>query len=82
VLRPEVVEAIERGQFHLYPVRTVDEGIEVLTGGKAGRIDEPGTVHCLVAARLRELAEGLRRFAAGPARAGVDEGERESAPTE
>jgi len=82
VLRPEVVEAIERGQFHLYPVRTVDEGIEVLTGCKAGRIDEPGTVHCLVAARLRELAEGLRRFAAGPARAGVGEGERESAPTE
>ncbi|MCX8072398.1 MAG: AAA family ATPase [Candidatus Binatia bacterium] len=62
VLRPEVVEAIRKGQFHLYPIRTIDEGIEILTGVKAGSIEEPGTVHYLVAQRLRSLAEGLRRF--------------------
>ena len=67
VLRPEVVEAVRAGQFHLYPVRTIDEGLEVLTGTKAGTVDEEGTLHYLVAQRLRRLAEGLRQFAApGP----------------
>lgn len=64
VLRPEVVEAIRAGQFHLYPIRTIDEGIEILTGVKAGSVEEPGTVHYLVMERLRALAEGLRRFEA------------------
>ncbi len=32
VLRPEVVEAISNRQFHLYPIRSIDEGLEVLTG--------------------------------------------------
>jgi predicted ATP-dependent protease len=82
VLRPEVVEAVRRGQFHLYPVRSVDEGIEVLTGCRAGRIDETGTIHFLVAGRLRALAEGLRRFVAAGGRPGGSEGERESNPAE
>jgi ATP-dependent Lon protease len=66
VLRAEVVEAIGRRQFHLYPIRTVDEGLEVLTGCKAGRTDEEGTIHFLAVQRLRRLAEGLRQFSAPP----------------
>jgi predicted ATP-dependent protease len=66
VLRAEVIEAIGKGLFHLYPVRTVDEGLEVLTGCKAGTIEEEGTVHHRAAQRLRRLAEGLRQFAAVP----------------
>ena len=62
VLRPEVAEAIRKGQFHLYSIRTVDEGLEVLTGYRAGSISEPGTVHYLAAQSLRRLAEGLRNF--------------------
>lgn len=68
VLRPEVVEAIQQGRFHLYPIRTIDEGIEILTGVKAGSVNEPGTVHALVLQRLRRLAEGLRRFEAPQAK--------------
>jgi predicted ATP-dependent protease len=71
VLRPEVIEAIRAGQFHLYPIRTIDEGIEVLTGGKAGGVDEPGTIHHLAGQRLRRLAEGLRYFAATAAAGGT-----------
>jgi len=67
VLRPEVIEAIRAGQFHLYPVRTIDEGLEVLTGRKAGGVAEEGTIHQLASQRLRQLAEGLRHFAATPA---------------
>jgi predicted ATP-dependent protease len=66
VLRPEVIEAIRAGQFHLYPIRTIDEGLEVLTGCHAGSITDEGTIHALAARRLRQLAEGLRQFAAGP----------------
>ncbi|HVN83424.1 MAG TPA: AAA family ATPase [Candidatus Binatia bacterium] len=66
VLRSEVVDAIRANQFHLYPVRTIDEGLEVLTGVKAGAVGETGTVHHLVAQRLRALAEGLKQFGMPP----------------
>ncbi|HUI28334.1 MAG TPA: AAA family ATPase, partial [Candidatus Kryptonia bacterium] len=66
VLRPEVVEAIRGGQFHLYPVRTIDEGLEILTGVKAGGVNEPGTIHYLAAQRLRQLAENLKQFGTLP----------------
>lgn len=67
VLRPHVTDAIRSGQFHLFPIRTVDEGLEVLTGHKAGGVREEGTVHYLAVQQLRRLAEGLRHFAAMPA---------------
>jgi predicted ATP-dependent protease len=64
VLRPPVVEAIRQGQFHLYPIRTIDSGLEVLTGCKAGSVLEAGTIHQIAAQRLRQLADGLRHFGA------------------
>ena len=42
VLKQEVLEAIKKGVFHIYPVKTVDEGIEILTGIPAGEKDEHG----------------------------------------
>ena len=71
VLRPEVVEAIRSKQFHLYPIRTIDEGLEVLTGVQAGAVGEEGTIHYLAAQQLRHLAESLRQFGAGAAAAGA-----------
>ncbi|MBI1817405.1 MAG: AAA family ATPase [Deltaproteobacteria bacterium] len=66
VLRPEVVDAIRAGQFHLYPIRTIDEGLEVLSGVKAGSVAEEGTIHRLAVQRLRQLAEGLKHFGTPP----------------
>ena len=63
VLGRDVLDAVRAGQFHVYPIRSLDEGLELLTGVKAGRVGEPGTVHDRAAARLRALADGLRRFA-------------------
>jgi predicted ATP-dependent protease len=65
MLRQDVIEAVERGEFHVYPVKTVDEGIELLTGLPAGEPDESGsypegTVNGMVERRLTELAEKLR----------------------
>ncbi len=33
MVRDEGVEAVRQGKFHVYPVRTMDEGIAILTGG-------------------------------------------------
>jgi lon-related putative ATP-dependent protease len=67
MLKEEVVEAIKEGRFHIYPVKTIGEGIEVLTGVKAGdrRPDgayEEGTINHLVQKRLTEMAELVKEY--------------------
>ena len=67
MLKEEVVEAVRRGDFHVWAVRTVDEGLEVLTGLEAGEAAgdgtfPDGTVNQRVSARLNELADRLRRY--------------------
>ncbi|MEA2031315.1 MAG: ATP-binding protein [candidate division Zixibacteria bacterium] len=37
LLRPDVLEAISDGKFHVYPIKTINEGVEILTGNPAGR---------------------------------------------
>jgi len=69
MLRQDVVEAVEAGQFHIYPVAEVDQGIEILTGVSAGERDEEGkyppeSINGLVEARLAKLAEKRRAFGA------------------
>lgn len=67
MLRHEVVEAVRRGRFHVWAAATVDEGMELLTGVRAGRpgrrgVYPPGTINRLVADRLRRMAEAQRDF--------------------
>lgn len=67
MLREDVVAAVAEGQFHIYSVKSINEGIEILTGVPAGEMQEDGTypentVNYLADKRLRELAEGLRAF--------------------
>jgi lon-related putative ATP-dependent protease len=69
MLKNEVVDAVREGKFHVYPVKTVDQGIEILTGIKAGERKEDGkfpegTVNYLVDKQLREYAENLKFFGA------------------
>jgi predicted ATP-dependent protease len=67
MLRDDVVEAARQGQFRVYTVETIDQGIELLTGrpagerGPDGRFPE-GSVNQLVEARLAGMAEVARRF--------------------
>ena len=70
MLKDTVADAIREGQFHVYPVSTIDEGIEVLTGESAGkRLSdgdfESGSINDLVEKRLINLAEKLRDFSKG-----------------
>ncbi len=69
MLKEEMVSAVRAGKFHIYPVKTIDEGIEMLTGVKAGTRQpdgtfEEGTVNYRVDKCLREMADKLRKFAA------------------
>jgi predicted ATP-dependent protease len=71
MLKEEIVDAVKEGKFHIIAAKTIDEGIEVLTGVKAGerREDgtfEEGTVNYRVDKRIRQLAEKLKEYPSGP----------------
>jgi predicted ATP-dependent protease len=77
VLRDDVVEALAQGDFHLYAVDTVAQGIEILTGLLAGERDASGrfpasSVFGRVERRIIEIAEKLRE---AEGHAGGDGGE-------
>ncbi len=62
VLKDEVIEAVKQGQFAIYPIKHITEGIELLTGMPAGEKTEDGrypkdSVYGKAQARLEELAE-------------------------
>jgi len=62
MLKDEVVDAVKKGKFHIWSVETIDEGIELLTGEKAGGRTSggrypKGTIKYLVAKKLREYWE-------------------------
>ncbi|MFN4227474.1 MAG: Lon protease family protein [Candidatus Ratteibacteria bacterium] len=62
VLNDEVIEAVEKGLFHIWAVKTIDEGIEILTGLPAGEKDKngeypEGTVNYLVSKRIKEFTQ-------------------------
>lgn len=61
MLRADVVEACRAGRFAVYPIRTIDEGIQVLTGQAAGERGSDGkytegSVNRLVEERLATFA--------------------------
>lgn len=67
MLRKDVVEAVKEGRFRIYAVKTIDEGIEILTGKESGNklpdgSYSEGTINYLVDKKLIELAEGIKKF--------------------
>ncbi len=82
MLASRVREAVRAGQFHIWPVKTIDEGMEILSGRPMGELNEngeypEGSVNRAVVDRLAELARLRKEFgrAAGDGDAG--EGEQE-----
>ncbi|MGA9478332.1 MAG: hypothetical protein WBV21_11160, partial [Desulfobacterales bacterium] len=67
MLRNDVVEAVEDNAFSIYPVETVDQGIEILTGLPAGEPDDEGrypadSINARVFEGLAELARRRKAF--------------------
>ncbi len=81
MLREEVLDAIEAGEFHVYAVEMVAEAVELLTGMPLGERDEDGafpegTVAAAVEARMATMAEAQRRYSGS----GDDSGSAPSGP--
>jgi ATP-dependent Lon protease len=64
ILRSDVVKAVGEGTFHIYPVKSIDEGLVILTNRPADGGAGKESVNDAVAKRLKELAVGLKEFAA------------------
>jgi lon-related putative ATP-dependent protease len=67
MLKDEVIQAVRDGQFRIWPIRTIDEGLSVLTGVKGGERQPDGSfeensVNARVDQRLKALAETLAQF--------------------
>ncbi|HEY9060085.1 MAG TPA: ATP-binding protein [Pseudobacteroides sp.] len=61
VLNDEIIEAVKNNKFHIYPVKYIDEGIEILTGIGAGKKNSrgeypKGTINYLVYKKLKRYA--------------------------
>jgi ATP-dependent Lon protease len=67
MLRENVIDAVMEGNFHIYPVSNIDQGIELLTGKEAGKRQADGTypentINWMVQNRLKELAKKVKTF--------------------
>ncbi len=64
MLKEEVVDAIKEDKFKIWTANNIEEGIEVLTGVKAGSIWEDGTIINMVNNTLNIFAARIKEFAA------------------
>lgn len=67
MLEDEVVEAVREGGFHVYPVKTINQGIEILTGIKPGNRRKDGrfprgTINYMVDEKLAQYADIAMKF--------------------
>jgi len=79
MLKKEVIEAVEKGRFQVYAITEIEEGLEILTGKKAGRRKKDGSypqnsLNARIETRLRQMNAVLRE-------AGSKEKEGEDNPT-
>ena len=83
MVRKDVVEAVKAGQFYIYPVTHIDEGIELLTGLPAGQPDKrgrypKGTVNGAVTERLAAFARRRRTLEGRERRTPLNEADAKS----
>jgi lon-related putative ATP-dependent protease len=82
MLRKDVVQAVKEGKFHIYPIKSIEQGVEILMGMKAGRMRKdgtytPGSLFRAVDDRLKDLAEKAKAFG----KEDKDKGNEQLAPT-
>jgi ATP-dependent Lon protease len=67
MLNHEVIDAVQKGEFHIYAVKTISEGIEILTGKKAGEKNAKGefpkgTINYLVNKKLTDMMKQAKKL--------------------
>ena len=67
MLKPEIIKSVKKGNFAIYGVKSIDEGISILTGTKAGEINKKGkfpknSINGMVVARLEKLSRKIKKF--------------------
>ena len=65
-LSDEIIDAVKAGKFHIYAIRSIEEGIEILTGVPAGKKDKngnfpAGTVNYLAYEKLKKYAKNSEK---------------------
>jgi lon-related putative ATP-dependent protease len=60
MLKKKVIEAVREGRFHIYPIKHIEEGLEILTSKKAGKKKKDGsypkgTLNARIEAKLKAL---------------------------
>ncbi len=64
MLSEDVIEAVKKKQFHIYPISRIEEGIEILTSVKSGKKTPKGyekdSVFYLVEQKLKEMYKKSR----------------------
>ncbi len=67
MLKREVIQAVKQKKFHIFPVATVEQGIEILTGIPAGKPDKDGnypqgSVYGAVQRKLKRFQKSLQKI--------------------
>jgi lon-related putative ATP-dependent protease len=65
MLKKDVVEAVKDGEFSIYPINRVEEGLELITGMQVGGLRDDGTypegtINFLIVKRLTEISEAVK----------------------
>jgi lon-related putative ATP-dependent protease len=84
MLKQDVVDSVEKGEFHIWPIDTVEEGVPILMGLQAGTLGadgtyEEGTLFRKVDDRFLEIADIVKAFGKEEG-ASRKEGEEEEGP--
>ncbi len=87
MLRDDVVQAVSEGKFHVYPIESIDQGIELLTDMSAGELDDDGaypedTINGKVQARLKKFADAEDSDAASEKEESVDDPKKDKSSKE
>ncbi len=87
MLRDDVVQAVTEGKFHVYPIESIDQGIELLTDMSAGELDDDGaypedTINGKVQARLKKFADAEDSDAASEEEKSADDPKKDKSSKE
>ncbi len=80
MLKKEIIDSVKEGKFHIWPISKVEEGIEILTGMKAGELQPDGTYP--EGTLFRKVDDRLKEFARIVSEFGKEEEEEEGGEEE